>query len=139
MNTEQWNHILKQISMLLYITKNIYKLSISSFSEQVFNLGFDINDIEVLNVDPVNTTLYIDEEWEERTGIYIMRECDLNEDGIVAEKEITGADEKEITGADGADGVDGADRADGADEADGADGADGADEAGADGADEADI
>ena len=88
MNTEQWNHILKQISMLLYITKNIYKLSISSFSEQVFNLGFDINDIEVLNVDPVNTTLYIDEEWEERTGIYIMRECDLNEDGIVTKPEM---------------------------------------------------
>ena len=25
MNAEQWEHILKQISMLLYITKNIYK------------------------------------------------------------------------------------------------------------------
>ena len=72
--------------MLLYITKNIYKLSISSFSEQVFNLGFDINDIEVLNVDPVNTTLYIDEEWEERTGIYIMRECDLGEDWKATEE-----------------------------------------------------
>jgi hypothetical protein len=122
MNAEQWDHILKQISMLLYITKNIYKLSISSFSEQVFNLGFDINDIEVLNVDPVNTTLYIDEEWEERTGIYIMRECDLNEDGIATEKEMTEADE---TGADET----GADEA-GADET-GADKA-GADETGAD-------
>jgi hypothetical protein len=79
MTAEQWDHVLKQISMLLYITKNIYKLSISSFSEQIFNLGFDINDIEVLNVDPSNTTLYIDEEWDERTGIYIMRESELEE------------------------------------------------------------
>ena len=86
MNAEQWDYLLKQISMLLYITKNIYKLSISSFSEQVFNLGFDINDIEVLNVDPENTTLYIDEEWEERTGIYIMRECDLGDAEAEGEK-----------------------------------------------------
>jgi hypothetical protein len=79
MTAEQWDHVLKQISMLLYITKNIYKLSISSFSEHIFNLGFDINDIEVLNVDPSNTTLYINEEWDERTGIYIMRESELEE------------------------------------------------------------
>ena len=79
-NEEQWKEILKNISMMIYICRNIYKLTITSCHEQIFNLGYDINDIDELKVDHDNMTLYLFEEWDERVGIYIMRECDLEED-----------------------------------------------------------
>lgn len=89
----QWDQILKQISMVLYLCKNIYKLTIGTCANQIFDLGFDINDVEELTVDPENTTLYIDEEWEERVGIYIMREADLEE----LKEELSEGEKEEIS------------------------------------------
>jgi len=83
----EWREILKSVSTLIYICQNIYKLTISSCSDHVFNLGFDINDVETLKLDDTNLTLYIDEVWEERVGVYIMRECDLEDEKIEYEKE----------------------------------------------------
>jgi hypothetical protein len=79
-NEEQWKDILKNISMLIYICRNIYKLTILNCHEHIFNLGYDINDIDELKVDHDKMTLYLYEEWAERVGIYIMRECDLEEE-----------------------------------------------------------
>ena len=85
----EWREILKSVSTLIYICQNIYKLTISSCSDHIFNLGFDINDVETLKLDDTNLTLYIDESWEERVGVYIMRECDLEEERLEVEKEMT--------------------------------------------------
>jgi hypothetical protein len=85
-NESEWQEILKSVSTLIYICQNIYKMTISSFSDKIFELGYDINDVELLNVDGANLTLYIFEEWAERVGIYIMRECDLEEEKKEFEK-----------------------------------------------------
>jgi len=92
----EWKEILKSVSTLIYICQNIYKLTISSCSDHIFNLGFDINDVETLKLDDTNLTLYIDEVWEERVGVYIMRECDLEDEKIEYEKERLAKTETEV-------------------------------------------
>jgi len=82
-NEEKWKEILKNISMLLYLCKNMYKLTLKTCTDEIFQLGLDINDIEELQIDDTNMTLFINENWEERVGIYIMRECDLREEAHV--------------------------------------------------------
>jgi hypothetical protein len=79
-NEEKWKEILKNISMLLYLCKNMYKLTLKTCTDEIFQLGLDLNDIEELQIDEANMTLFIDENWEERVGVYIMRECDLNDE-----------------------------------------------------------
>jgi hypothetical protein len=74
---DTWGQLLKHISMLIYLCRSIYKINMQSCADDMFQLGYDINDVETLKIDPTNTTLYIFEEWDERMGIYIMRECDL--------------------------------------------------------------
>jgi len=91
-NEEQWKDILKNISMMIYLCKNIYKLTIATCTEKIFNLGYDINDIEELKLDETNMTLYLEEDWDERVGIYIMRECDLDEEKFILENNITSND-----------------------------------------------
>jgi hypothetical protein len=79
-NESEWKEILKSISSLIYICQSIYKLIISPCSDKIFDLGYDINDVELLKLDDTNLTLYIFEEWTERVGVYIMRECDLEDE-----------------------------------------------------------
>jgi len=79
---ETWKQLLKHVSMLIYLCRSIYKINMQACINDIFHLGFDINEIEELKIDPRNTTLYINEEWDERMGIYIMRECDLEEEGV---------------------------------------------------------
>lgn len=74
---EKWKEILKNISMLLYLCKNMYKLTLKTCNDSIFQLGLDINEVDELKIDESNMTLFIDEEWDERVGIYIMRECEL--------------------------------------------------------------
>jgi hypothetical protein len=74
---EKWKEILKNISMLLYLCKNMYKLTLKTCNDSIFQLGLDINEVDELKIDESNMTLFIDEDWDERVGIYIMRECEL--------------------------------------------------------------
>ena len=74
---EKWKEILKNISMLLYLCKNMYKLTLKTCNDSIFQLGLDINEVDELKIDESNMTLFIDEDWEERVGIYIMKECEL--------------------------------------------------------------
>jgi hypothetical protein len=74
---ETWKQLLKHISMLIYLCRSIYKINMQMCVNDMFQLGYDINDVDQLKIDPTNTTLYLFEEWDERMGIYIMRECDL--------------------------------------------------------------
>jgi hypothetical protein len=80
---EKWKQLLKHISMLIYLCRSIYKINMQACTDDMFQLGYDINDVETLKIDPDNTTLYLFEEWEERMGIYIMRECDLEEETAI--------------------------------------------------------
>jgi hypothetical protein len=75
-----WTQLLKHVSMLIYLCRSIYKINMQACIDDMFNLGYDINDVEQLQIDPSNTTLYINEEWDERMGIYFMRECDFEEE-----------------------------------------------------------
>jgi hypothetical protein len=105
---ETWKQLLKHISMLIYLCRSIYKINIQSCADDMFQLGYDINDVETLKIDPTNTTLYLFEEWDERMGIYIMRECDLeeetsaaiNEENKFVEESIKDADAESIFDAD---------------------------------------
>jgi hypothetical protein len=63
--------------MLLYLCKNMYKLTLKTCNDSIFQLGLDINEVDELKIDESNMTLFIDEDWDERVGIYIMRECEL--------------------------------------------------------------
>ena len=88
---DTWGKLLKHISMLIYLCRSIYKINMQACVDDMFQLGYDINDVETLKIDPTNTTLYIFEEWSERMGIYIMRECDLAEEaGEAGESEEAG-------------------------------------------------
>jgi len=77
---KSWMEILKNVSMIIYLCRNIYKMTIATCQDQIFSLGYDINDVEELKVDNSNLTLYIDEDWDDRVGVYIMRESDLDDE-----------------------------------------------------------
>jgi hypothetical protein len=85
-NEATWTQLLKHISMLIYLCRSIYKINMQACIDDMFNLGYDINDVDQLKIDPSNTTLYINEEWDERMGIYFMRECDFEEERAESER-----------------------------------------------------
>jgi len=71
LDDEKWKNILKTLSYLILLTRNIY-VSIYDNNKELIEEIVGINNIETynkLNVDPDNTTLYLP-NIEDRVGIF---------------------------------------------------------------------
>lgn len=81
----EWQEVLKYISMMIYLCRNIYETTSKVCKQEIENLKIlnedgspkDINLLMQLEADPVTTIIHLVPEWEERLGIYIMTEDEL--------------------------------------------------------------
>lgn len=86
-SNEKWIEILRSISMIIYICRAVYSqtviknIDLIRYINQLPNSDLCSQFID-LKVDKSNTTLYLNEEWNHRIGIFIHLESDpyTNED-----------------------------------------------------------
>lgn len=83
----EWQEVLKYISMMIYLCRNIYETTAKVCKQEIENLKIlnedgspkDIELLMKLEADPVTTIIHLVPEWEENLGIYIMTEDELEE------------------------------------------------------------
>ncbi len=75
-----WPKVQKQLSMLVFIGRDVYKRTIeqaSSFVAQLCRVcELPAESLAELKVDKENTTLFLDPEWPERVGIFVHLESE---------------------------------------------------------------
>ena len=81
----EWQEVLKYISMMIYLCRNIYETTAKACKQEIENLKIlnedgspkDIEELMKIHADPVTTILHLVPEWEERLGVYITTEDEL--------------------------------------------------------------
>ena len=76
---EKWPEILKYVSMLLYLCQSIYETTANACYQDIDNLNLPVETTELLKlqIDKVNNTLYLVEDWDIRIGCYIVLEDEI--------------------------------------------------------------
>jgi hypothetical protein len=75
---EKWPEILRHLSMLVHIGQTVYAETAGSHADLVRRLtGGGGERYLKLKVDGLNTTLYLDEGWPERIGIFVRLEGEV--------------------------------------------------------------
>jgi hypothetical protein len=76
-----WPSVQKQLSMLVFIGRDVYRRTIEQAPDFVAQLcrvcGLSADLLAALQVDKENTTLFLDPEWPERVGIFVHLESEL--------------------------------------------------------------
>ena len=88
---DKWSEVLKPMSMLIHIGRSTYGNATRQQLPLIRSL-FDLPENDPcekyldLKVDKNNSTLYIDDSWPNRAGIYVSLEADIQAEKAAAEK-----------------------------------------------------